>query len=123
MSAKSPAPISPGSMSALECLAVAADKLLVDLRAAAGHSSERTPPTSRDAADDVARYLALVAESVSTNDAALALRGATLLTTVNNGVSDLAASLTDRSLGEKAFNVTRRDRRGRVAPCGRRKRS
>lgn len=44
---------------------------------------------------------------MSENDAVLALRGANLLTTINNGVSDLATSPADRPLGEKAFYVTR----------------
>ncbi|OWK30948.1 hypothetical protein [Sphingomonas mucosissima] len=107
MSAASGAQISPGSMLALQRLAAAADDLLVDLQAAIYLYGERTPPKDPSAADDVARYLALVAERVSTNNAELALRGANLLTTVNKGVGDPETSPADRPPTEKAFNVLR----------------
>lgn len=101
------APISPGSMAVLQRLVAAAEDLLVDLRVAIDLYGERTPATGPNAADNVERYLTLIAEGVSSNDAAVALRGANLLTTVNKGVGDLETSPADRPLGEKAFDVTR----------------
>lgn len=99
--------ISPQSSAALDRLIALTQDLLAEMASADDLYPSAPGSGWSGAMETVQRHLALAVEGRAADDAALALRGANLLTTANKGVGDLETSPADRPISEKAFAVTR----------------
>lgn len=91
----------------VERLVTSSRTLLQTVEAVAESPDPATSAKWSDVADIIRRYLAMLIEGQSTDDAKAALRGANLLTTVNKGVGDAEILGEEKPVSEYAFDVTK----------------
>jgi hypothetical protein len=99
--------LSAPSHAALDRLTRSTGDLLETLDAVAAGADPDTVDGCAAVADNVRRYLALLIEGRTADDAGIALHGANLLTTVNKGVGDAEITSEERVIAERAFTVTK----------------
>ncbi len=93
--------------SSVEKLMTSGGKLLQSVETMAENSDCLTSAKWSDVADSVRRYLAMLVDGQSADDAKIPLRGANLLTTVNKGIGDAEMTSEERVVAERAFTVTK----------------
>ena len=99
--------ISPSTRAVLEHLSASANDLLRDLDAMETPVEVEAGECPPRAAPKVRGYLMILMKGWSEDDAITALKGANLLTGINEGVSDTDLGQAKEALGAKAFAVTK----------------